>query len=251
MSNSGAVSHPSLSIIVPVYNEEEGLVSLINGVFDVLSEDPDFLELVLVDDGSVDRTAALISEFAAREPRIRMLKHGRNRGLGAAIRTGLEAAEGDLILYTDADLPFDFKLIPRLLEMAGSDSVIAGYRTNRGEGPRRWVLTKAYNLFSRFVLGLRLRDVNFACKLLPRRAVRGMRLGSEGSFIDAEMLLESQRQGFVIREFPLTYFRRTQGLSTLSRPMVIVGIIVEMTRYFLRRDQAVHELIEEVDHKRG
>jgi len=78
-----------------------------------------------------------------------------------------------------------------------------------------------------------------------------MKFASEGSFIDAELLLECRRQGFAIEEFPLTYYRRTRGLSTLSRPMVIVGILTEMTKYFLRRSEAVYELIEEVDHKRG
>jgi glycosyltransferase involved in cell wall biosynthesis len=251
MSNGSALPHPLLSIVVPLYNEEEGIAQLIQTIFSVLSTDPDFLELVLVDDGSYDRTAELVSKLAEFETRIRLLRHDRNRGLGAAIRTGLEAAEGGLILYTDADLPFDFNLIPQLIGLASDDRVIVGYRTNRGEGLRRWILTKGYNFVCRFGLGLRLRDVNFACKLIPRRAVCGMRLTSEGSFIDAELLLECRRQGFAIDEFPLTYYRRTRGLSTLSRPMVIVGILTEMTRYFLRRSEAVYELIEEADHKRG
>jgi glycosyltransferase involved in cell wall biosynthesis len=251
MSNSSALPHPSLSIVVPLYNEEEGIAQLIEAIFSVLSTDADFLELVLVDDGSYDRTAEIVHELAEFEPRIRMLKHDRNRGLGAAIRTGIEAAEGDLLLYTDADLPFDFSVIPQLIDMASNEIVIVGYRTNRGEGLRRWILTKGYNFFCRFGLGLHVRDVNFACKLMPRHAVRSMRLASEGSFIDAELLLECKRQGFVINEVPLTYYRRTRGLSTLSRPMVIVGILIEMTRYFMRRSEAVYELIEEADHKRG
>lgn len=251
MSDSNSLRHPSLSIVVPLYNEEEGVAELIRSIFSVLSNDADFLELVLVDDGSCDRTAELVLELAEFEPRIRMVRHERNRGLGAAIRTGLEAAEGDLLLYTDADLPFDFSLIPELVDLASTERVIVGYRTNRGEGLRRWILTRAYNSLCRFGLGLRLRDVNFACKLIPRRAVRAMRLESEGSFIDAELMLECKRLGFAVSEVPLTYHRRTRGLSTLSRPMVIVGILMEMARYFLRGDEVVYELIEEVDHKRG
>src|SRR5216683_2775412 len=117
MSNRSALPHPLLSIVVPLYNEEEGIAQLIHAIFNVLSMDADFLELVLVDDGSYDRTAEMVSKLAECEPRIRLLRHDRNRGLGAAIRTGLEAAEGDLILYTDADLPFDFNLIPQLVAM--------------------------------------------------------------------------------------------------------------------------------------
>src|SRR5437762_11755611 len=145
MSDGNTLPHPSLSIVVPLYNEEEGIAQLIHSVFSVLSTDANFLELVLVDDGSCDRTSELVSQHAESEPRIRMVRHDRNRGLGAAIRTGLEAAEGDLLLYTDADLPFDFSLIPQLFALAGDEGVIVGYRTNRGEGLRRWILTKAYN----------------------------------------------------------------------------------------------------------
>ena len=251
MPHDNSDGHRSLSIVIPLYNEEENLAPLIGAIFDVLSTDPDFLELVLVDDGSHDRTASLALQQAATEPRIRLVRHERNRGLGAAIRTGFAAAEGDLILYTDADLPFDFKLIPHLLTLASGKSIVVGYRSNRGEGLRRWVLTKGYNLICRLALHLNVRDINFACKLIPRSAVRGMRLGSEGSFIDAELLLECRRQGFGIVEFPLTYYPRTHGLSTLSRPAVIAGIIREMTKYSLRRDQTLYELTEEIDPKRG
>ena len=251
MRNGDAVCQASLSVVIPLYNEEENLGPLITGLFDVLAADPNFLELILVDDGSHDRTAALAHQFAEGEPRIRLLRHERNRGLGAAIRTGLEVAAGDLVLYTDADLPFDFKLIPQLRALASDQRIVIGYRANRGEGLRRWVLTRSYNLLCRLALGLCVRDINFACKLIPQSALRRMRLCSEGSFIDAELLLECQRQGLAILEFPLTYYPRSHGLSTLSRPAVIVGILTEMFKYALRRNQVTYGLVEETDYKRG
>jgi glycosyltransferase involved in cell wall biosynthesis len=255
MSNNSPARHPSISIIIPLYNEEENLYPLVESIFRVFSADVDFLELLLVNDGSYDRTEKMALDLAAREPRIRLIGHERNRGLGAAIRTGLQAAKGDLILYTDADLPFDFKLIPELLNQSTGNNVVIGYRANRGEGLRRYVLTKGYDLICRLALGLRVRDINFACKLIPRRALRGMRLGSEGSFIDAELLMECRRQGFTITECPLVYYPRTRGLSTLSRPKVIAGILTEMFRYRLRRHRTgfepIYEFFEETDNKRG
>jgi len=226
--------HPSLSIVIPLYNEEENVAPLVKAIFRVLAEDTDFLELVLVDDGSHDRTATLALELASRESRIRLIKHESNRGLGAAMRTGFEAAAGELVLYTDADLPFDFDLIPQLLTLAKPQHIVIGYRANRGEGPRRWLLSKGYNLIFHAAFGLRVRDVNFACKLIPRGALRQMHLASEGSFIDAELLLECRRQGLSIVEFPLTYYPRTRGQSTLSRPKVIAGILAEMAKYSLQ-----------------
>jgi glycosyltransferase involved in cell wall biosynthesis len=251
MPDYNSLPHPSLSIVIPLFNEEENVVPLVDAIFDVLAEDPEFLELVLVDDGSHDLTASLVLELAENDPRIRLVSHRCNRGLGAALRTGFAAAAGDLILYTDADLPFDFKLIPYLLPLVSEHNIVIGYRANRGEGLRRWVLTRGYNLLCRFALRLHVRDINFACKLIPRSALRGMRLGSEGSFIDAELLLECRRQGFAFLEFPLTYYPRLHGLSTLSRPAVITGILSEMAKYALRRDQTLYELTEEIDPKRG
>ena len=250
MSDCSPMRHPSLSIIVPLYNEEENLQPVVDSFFDALRGDPDFLELILVDDHSGDRTAAMALELVGREPRIRLIRHQHHRGLGAAIRTGLDAAWGDLILYTDADLPFDFRLIPHLLTLARPDTVVVGCRANRGDGPRRLALSKSFNLLCRLVFGLRVRDVNFACKLIPRRALREMKLTSEGSFIDAELLLESRRHGLSILECPLTYYPRTRGQSTLSRPRVIAGILAEMSRYALR-SSGTYELAEEIDHKRG
>jgi len=240
--------HPALSIVVPLYNEEANLPFLVETVFNLLSANADFLELVLVDDGSQDGTADLVIGLSIYEPRIRLVRHERNRGLGAAIRTGLNAARGDMILYTDADLPFDFRLIPQLLALADGDNIVIGYRANRGEGLRRWLLSQGYNLIFRAAFGLHVRDVNFACKLIPRSALRGLRLNSEGSFIDAELLLECRRLGFAITEFPLAYNPRTRGQSTLSRPAVIVGILIEMLKYARRPLRTNHELIEEVDH---
>lgn len=234
MNHQSLAGAGSFSVIVPLYNEEENVTPLIETILKELRVLPQFIELVLVDDGSKDRTASLVLDYAKQDKRIRLVQHDRNRGLGAAIRTGLRAAQGDLILYTDADLPFDFSLIPQLYAMAATDRVIAGGRLNRGEGARRWILTKGYNLLIRVLFGLRIRDVNFACKIIPRHLAQTMRLNSEGSFIDAEMLLEAQRAGLRIVEFPMVYYPRTRGQSTLSRPGVILGILSEMASYYFR-----------------
>lgn len=230
-----AAPHPTLSIVIPLFNEAENVPLLVPAIRAVLGADPNWLELILVDDGSRDQTVQITQEFCAGDTRIRLVRHEGNRGLGAAIRTGLQAANGELVLYTDADLPFDFQLIPQLLRLAQPDNIVIGCRNNRGEGGRRWLLSRGYNLLTWLALGVRVRDVNFACKLFPRKAVRGMRLSSEGSFIDAEMLLECRRLGFGIAELPMTYYPRQLGQSTLSRPGVVWRILLEMLQYLWRR----------------
>lgn len=243
-----AAPHAPLSIVIPLFNEEENVPLFIHAIRQVLGTDPNWLELIMVDDGSRDQTVKIAQEFCAQDARLRLVQHARNRGLGAAIRTGLQAAKGELVLYTDADLPFDFQLIPALLRLAQPDNIVIGCRNNRGEGGRRWLLSKGYNLLTWLALGVRVRDVNFACKLLPRRAVRRMQLHAEGSFIDAEMLLECRRLGLSIAELPMTYYPRQLGQSTLSRPGVVWGILIEMAQYLWRRMSMPRErLTQEID----
>ena len=221
----------TFSIIVPLFNEEENIFPLVQTITKTVGENPNFLEIVLVDDGSTDATATLALNLAEQDSRIRLVRLEANRGLGAALTAGLSAARGDFVLYTDADLPFDFTLIPQLLALANENCVVSGYRLNRGEGGRRWVLTKVYNALIRLFFGFALRDVNFACKIFPQRFLRAAEFNSAGSFIDAEILLESRRHGLNIVEYPLVYYPRTRGLSTLSRPQVIFFILREMFSY--------------------
>lgn len=224
----------TFSVVVPLFNEEENILPLIQKITEAVGADERFLEIVLVDDGSCDQTAALGLELAEKDERVRLIRHERNQGLGAAIRTGLEAASGDLVLYTDADLPFDFSLIPQLIALANEQSVVSGYRLNRGEGGRRWILTKSYNALIWLLFGLSLRDVNFACKIFPRQFLKKAKFNSHGSFIDVEILLEARRMGLNIVEHPLVYYPRERGLSTLSRPQVILFIVREMLGYSSR-----------------
>ena len=234
----------TLSIIVPLFNEEENVIPLIENIFKTIGENQNFLELVLVDDGSCDSTVEIVSQLAEKDKRIRLIRHQENKGLGGAIRTGLKSACGDFVLYTDADLPFDFTLIPNLFLLADENSIVSGYRINRGEGFRRWILTKGYNYFIKMFFGLYLNDVNFACKIFPKRFLQQAELNSEGSFIDAEMLLEGLRLGLEIKEYPMVYFPRERGLSTLSRPKVIFFILKEMFVYaknnFSKKTSVIH-----------
>jgi glycosyltransferase involved in cell wall biosynthesis len=227
-----------LSLVVPMWNEEDTLTPLVTAArstFDDLvtaGRLADY-ELVLVDDASTDATPRLLDDLATADPRVRAVHHEHNRGLGGAIRSGLAATTGDLVLYTDADLPFDLAETRRLLDAqrdTGADVVI-GFRIDRWvAGYRRGMFTVGYNLLVRLALGLRMRDVNFACKMLRRSVLDRLDLHSEGSFIDAELLARVDRMGFRITEVGLDYHPRTAGASTLSSLHTIRGILGEMRR---------------------
>ena len=172
-----------------------------------------------------------MGERAAADARVRVVSHTANRGLGAAVRSGLGAATGDVVLYTDADLPFDLLEVGRALRLMRQRDVgvVALYRHDRaGEGARRWVYSYLYNSLVRAVLGLRVRDVNFAGKFLRRDVLDAVQLRSEGSFVDAELLARAHLAGATIVQFGVDYFPRSRGVSTLSSGRVIRDILREM-----------------------
>lgn len=227
-----------LSFVFPAWNEEAMLAQTVVAATEAgeqlvdVGEIVDY-EIVLVDDGSFDRTPVLTDELAADNPKVRACHHPQNRGLGASVRTGFEAASGDIVLYTDADLPFDLLLLHkafRLLRIYDAD-IVSMYRFDRtSEGPKRYVYSHLYNWLVRSALNVRLRDVNFAGKLIRREVLERVELRSEGSFIDVELMAQAQRLGYNIIQFGVDYFPRTRGESTLAAPTVIVGIIRELIR---------------------
>src|SRR5262245_42436460 len=228
-----------LSLVVPFWNEEDTLHTMVDVARRALDNlvtkgELGTYEIVAVDDASTDTTGKLLDELATADPRVRVVHHEHNRGLGGAVRSGLAAATGDLVLYTDADLPFDLDETGRLLRVVRmyQADVLSGYRLDRrSEGFRRTLYSAAYNLLIRFSLGLRVRDVNFACKLLRRRVLEAVTLQSEGSFIDAELMSRADRMGFRIVQVGLDYFARSRGVSTLSSWGTIAGILGEWRAY--------------------
>lgn len=224
-----------LSVVVPAWNEEDGIAHALEallgeGVALVADGWVGSVEVVVVDDGSSDRTPAILAAAAAADDRLLVVTHPRNRGLGAAIRSGIDAATGELVLYTDADLPFDVSEIRRALALRSDDRpVVAMYRrSRRGEGPRRFVYSIVYNLLVTVLLDVRVRDVNFAGKLFPRQVVAALGLRSEGSFIDAELVARLRRAGTGIAQMPVEYRPRSRGVSTLSSASVVRGMLREL-----------------------
>jgi len=227
---------PSLSIFLPMFNEEENIRPALGTAKStcqtMLAEGQiRSYELIVVDDASTDATGKIADEMAAADPHVRVVHHPVNRKLGGAMQSGFAAATGDLILYSDADLPFDMnELIKavRIQKLYDAD-IVSVYRHDRTtEGFVRSVYTHAYNVLLWVLFRVRIRDVNFSFKLCRRSIFEQISLKSEGSFIDAELLIRAERLGFRIMQFGTDYFPRIRGTSTLASPGVIVKIVSEM-----------------------
>lgn len=231
-----------LSIFFPMWNEEEYIERAVNAaraVCEELVEQHQIIdyEIIVVDDASTDATGRLADAIAAEDAHVVVVHHPRNRKLGGSIKSGFAAATGDVVLYTDADLPFEMEELVRALRVLRTYEVdvVSAYRLDRtGEGPRRAVYSFLYNWLVQIMFRTRLRDINFAFKLCRRRVLDHVTLKSESSFIDAELVIRAQRSGFQILQIGVDYFPRTRGVSTLSSPAVIKAMVLELVH--LRRE---------------
>jgi glycosyltransferase involved in cell wall biosynthesis len=231
-----------LTVFFPMWNEEDYLDRALGAAREAcdtlldLGEIADY-ELLIINDASTDGTGALADQRAAEDRRVRVVHHPKNRKLGGSLKTGFAESRGDLILYSDADLPFDMdELVKAVRVMRHYEAdIVSAYRLDRtGEGYVRTVYSFFFNTLVRVLYGLQMRDVNFAFKLCRGTIFRDITLKSEGSFIDAELVIRAKRYGYSVVQFGVDYFPRTRGVSTLSSPSVIVKLLREM--FELRRE---------------
>ncbi len=225
------VRKPSVSLVIPMYNEELNIEHAIAAAVEALQKYSDDYEIIIVDDASTDDSPTFVARMAGENPRIRMIRHAKNRKLGGSLKTGYAAASKDLVLYMDADLPFDPDVLGRAIramEVTGAD-LIAGYRLDRTiEGLRRTIYSYVYNALIGILFGWPHRDINFSFKLMKRQVLEAIELKSEGSLIDAELIVKAKNHGFSIQQIGLDYFPRIRGTSHLSSPTVILKILREL-----------------------
>ncbi|HEX4897533.1 MAG TPA: glycosyltransferase family 2 protein [Candidatus Limnocylindrales bacterium] len=223
MTGPGPARVPALSYFFPAHNEEANLRGLVEEALATLPALAETFEVVIVDDGSRDATPRIADELAAADPRVRAVHHPRNLGYGAALRTGFGAARHDLIAFTDGDRQFRVADIGRLTARhaeGGADAVV-GFRIRRADPLIRTLYAKAYRLANRIFFGLRVTDVDCACKLLRRDALRGINVESGGAFFSAELLIKLRASGRSVVEVGVPHYPRTAGSPTGARPQVV------------------------------
>jgi len=225
---------PELSLMMPAYNEVEILPIALDEAVRALDAQVSTWEIVIVDDGSTDRTPEILAEWVAREPRIRVVTNNPNRGYSQALIRGFDACDLDVIFYTDADAQFDLMEISRLYPLIADADMVAGYRVGRQDPWFRLVTSGVYNAIQGLVLGVRARDVNCAFKFFRRDFFEKINLSSDGFLIDAELYARADRAGLRWAQGPVTHRPRTEGETTVK-----VGTIQETLRQLFRLRKAL------------
>lgn len=243
MTTPGRVA--ALSYFFPAHNEEANLRGLVEEALAELPALAEAFEVIIVDDGSRDATPRIADELTASDERVRVVHHSRNRGYGAALRSGFGAARHELIAFTDGDRQFRVADLGRLtarFQEGGVDAVV-GYRIRRADPPIRTLYARAYRLANRIFFSLKVTDVDCACKVVRRDVLKGIGVESEGAFFSAELLIKLRAAGRTVVEVGVPHYPRVAGTPTGARPRVVLRAIRDFWslrfRMWVRRDRAL------------
>ena len=223
----------SLSVFMPCYNEEANVERTTLAALDALRAFCDDFELIIVNDGSTDQTGTIAERLAAEHPEVRVVHNPVNRGYGGALRAGFAATRKEWVFYTDGDGQFDCREIFKLLPALNHFDLVSAYRLDRKDSWVRRFNGRAWTWLCNLILGLRLRDVDCAFKLLPRRLLEQIELRSEGALIDAELLGKAAGLGYRIGQVGVHHYPRLAGSPTGGRLRVITKAFWELVK--LRR----------------
>jgi glycosyltransferase involved in cell wall biosynthesis len=207
-----------LSVVVPCFNEEGNIGRVVTQAAEVGRQLAFELEIVVVDDGSTDDTARVLAALRGVVPELKIVTHPRNRGYGAAVRSGLDRAVMDYVFLTDGDGQFDLRELPAAIRLLSEHDVVAGYRTRRRDGWWRQLCGRSWTALVNRIFGLRIRDANCAFKL-------------EGALISAELLFEAHRSELSVGQCAVSHYPRQAGRQSGASLRVIARALMELVAW--------------------
>jgi glycosyltransferase involved in cell wall biosynthesis len=224
----------TLTIFFPCYNEEANVERVTRQALEVGRAIAAELEVIIVNDGSRDRTGEIADRLAAEIPEVRAVHNRPNRGYGGALQAGFAAATKNWIFYTDGDGQFDIGELPKLLPLLADHDIVSCYRLDRQDSPMRklnaWAWTTLVNLLFR----MGVRDIDCAFKIYPKPFIDRIELHSEGALIDTEMLAKARNLGLSIAQVGVHHYPRTAGTQSGANLRVILRAFKELFKLYRR-----------------
>jgi glycosyltransferase involved in cell wall biosynthesis len=218
VTDQGTAGRPRLTFFFPAFDEEENVEGTVALALEKIAPMVDSIEVLIVNDGSRDRTPQIADALVAGDPRVRV-HHQPNLGYGGALKAGFRNARGELIAFSDGDLQFDLDELRLLLDRLNDsrkrqvDAVI-GWRIKRRDPPHRILIAKTYNAVVSLTFGLRVRDIDCAMKVFRREVFDGLRLDADGPFLSAEMLIKLRARGVRMAQVGVHHYPRAAGTNT-------------------------------------
>lgn len=218
-----------LSIALPCFNEEANVPYTLADVDAWMQSRGIEGQIIAVDDGSKDGTARVLQELAQKYPRLRVVKHETNRGYGAAVRSGCDAATTEWIGFMDSDGQFHAEDFDHLVALSASVPLVVGRRRHRADPFMRKVNAKCFGLLTWVVLGVWVRDVNCAMKMFRRDLWQRIRpVHATGALFNAELFARARRAGARWKQVDVSHYPRVRGTQTGAHPLVILRMFKEL-----------------------
>lgn len=221
----------SLSVFLPAYNEEDSIASTVEGVVKVLKTLRLDWEVLVINDGSKDKTAEVVKDLTKEYPGVKLIDHEKNRGYGHALKTGFAEAKYPWVAFVDSDGQFDFSEIKKLLEKTGEADVILGYRLNRADPFQRRIFTWGWKMLAMILLGLNVKDYSCGFKLIKKKVIEDVSpIESEEKVTQIEMLIKAKKKGYRFAEVGVHHYPRTAGMATGANLAVVLKSFGDMVR---------------------
>jgi len=225
---NGRISSHSISVVLPAYNEEQVIASTVFAVlYELKSWRMDF-EILVVNDGSTDQTGEIVAALVDVHPRIRLVNHETNEGYGASLVSGFEAATKELVFFMDSDGQFDIRDLQEFFPLIDTYDAVIGYRVDRQDSWMRKLNAWGWKQLIGLVLGVHVRDVDCAFKLLHTEFVHQHPLETRGAMINAELLYRLKRAGCSYKEVGVIHLPRLHGQATGAKLSVILRAFREL-----------------------
>ena len=231
---SGPFPTAGLSIFFPAYNDGGTIASLVLTARRAAQQLTADFEIIIVNDGSADRTPEIAEELARTYPEVRVVHHPRNRGYGGALRSGFAAARKELIFYTDGDAQYDPAEMETLWRRFAADvDLVNGYKISRSDPLHRIVIGRIYHYTVKILFGLKVRDVDCDFRLMRRSIFDRVHLEHNSGVICLEMMKKIQDAGFRIAEMPVHHYHRAHGRSQFFNVRRLVRTALDVGRLWV------------------
>ena len=218
-----------LSVFFPAYNEEKNIKNTVERAAEILPQIASKYEIIIVDDGSTDKTGKIADEITGEDKFIRVVHHHPNKGYGAALKSGFLNSRYSWVAFTDADGQFDFSEIKKFLPFIDKADLILGYRIKRADSILRRFGAFVWFLIARILFGLDVKDYSCGFKLIKRRVFEAVQpLEAEEKITQIEILIKAKRQGFKFAEVGVSHYPRKFGQQTGANLKVILRSIIDL-----------------------
>ncbi len=243
-----------ISLVLPAHNEEPNIRIVVEEAKQVLPTAFTDYEVVVVNDGSKDRTLEIAQQMADEDPHVRVVNHPVNRGYGAALTSGFNAATGDYVMFMDSDRQFDINDIHRLTPYVEDYDIVAGYRIKRNDPAHRLLNAKLFGTAVMLMFDIHIKDLDCAFKVFKADVLRGINLESPGALINTEILTKARAQGRTMTQVGVNHYPRLEGEQSGASVRVVLRAFREILRLWWRMRSYVPpsgEVIERLPIERG